>query len=315
VLHYPDRRSRRVASAFASRYGVPEECVAVGNGSAELIGLAYQAAAARRIVVCPPDFSLYERLVPVWATAVEVRRIEERGFALDVEGLVGTLRAGDAAIFSNPANPSGAAVEADEVRRLARRAAEVGATLIVDEAFADFAPRLTVLGSVGQQGLVVLRSLTKFYGIPGLRLGILCAEPEFARRVEALQIPWSVNAAAQICGEHCLRDPMWAERSREYLGRAREKLLRDLQQIPGFTVLPSEANYFLVRLDPPAPGADELFEKLRAVGTLIRHCGSFGLGDRYVRLAVRTVAENANLIRHLKKIIPAAGGGGTEPRP
>jgi threonine-phosphate decarboxylase len=142
--------------------------------------------------------------------------------------------------------------------------------------------------------------MTKFYGIPGLRLGFLAAAPFLARRVANLQIPWSVNVLAQEAGVHCLRDSNWEAVTLACIERLRARLAADLAALPGFKPLPSAANYLLVRLDPPAPTARELYEAAAARGILIRHCGSFGLGERYIRVAVRTQEENAKLLAALR---------------
>ena len=176
------------------------------------------------------------------------------------------------------------------------------ATLAVDEAFCDFCPEGSVLDQAGTwPELVVLRSMTKFYGIPGIRVGFASGAPETLERMAALQVDWSVSTPAQVCGVHCFSE-QWGARTREYVERSREKLTAELQKLRGFHPLPSAANYLLVRLDPPAPDADTIYHALRAEGTLVRHCSSFGLGNRYIRLAVRTVGQNADLIVHLQKL-------------
>ena len=301
ILNYPDRRSAALLDAIFKRYGVDPGTLMAGNGSAELIDLMLRASGMKRLIMTPPDFGLYTKFVPGDVEIQAVPRIEAAGFRVDLEGLAKTMRSGDLLLFSNPGNPSGATLEREEVLLLARMAAEREALIVVDEAFCDFCPEKSVLGlAASQPQLVVMRSLTKFFGIPGLRLGFLAAAAPLLERMEDLRQPWSVSTIAQSAGIHCLKDDNWGEKSRQYARRAREKFANDLAALPGMTPLPSEANYLLLRLDPPAPDADLLYERLKSEGTLIRHCTSFGLGNRYVRLAVRTVGENADLIRHMK---------------
>jgi threonine-phosphate decarboxylase len=308
VLHYPDRHCRALVAAIRKRYGLSGGEILCGNGSAELLDLVIRSLAVKRLLLCPPDFGLYERCAPESVEIVRIPRDEETGFGINPEKLLKAVRPGDLVLFSNPGNPSGAVLAREEVLALARGINRAGAVLAVDEAFADFCPRCSVLDlPCDESGLVVLRSLTKFYAIPGIRAGFLSAGCELFKRISALQLPWSVSVPAQVLATHCLSDDNWAARSRDYLLRSREKLVAGLKSIPGITPLPSEVNYLLVRLDPPAPNADELFRKLRKEGTLVRHCGSFGLGSRYIRVAVRTVGENADLVRHLQKITGAAG--------
>lgn len=301
VLHYPDRRSAKFLEAASRHYGLGVHKLMAGNGSAELIDLFMRALRPKRVILCPPDFGLYEKFIPPGTPIYRLPRLEEKGFAVDTHNLEALLSEGDLVLVSNPGNPSGAAFSRSEGVSLANAAKRAGAVLVVDEAFCDYCPDRSLLDLAGDDNkLLVLRSMTKFYGIPGVRLGFVVAHPDLIEAMELLRQPWSVSTVAQIVGEALFEDDNWGIKSRQYITRAKEKLVADLLSMPGMTPLPTEANYLLLRLDPPAPDADLLYARLREEGTLIRHCQSFGLGNRYVRLAIRTVGENADLIRHIK---------------
>lgn len=304
VSHYPDRNSAKLLNALADHHNLPVENLAVGNGSAELIDLVLRSSGAKRLLLSPPDFGLYEKFAPASMAVVKIPRVEESGFSVDTNAIRAKMQAGDLILFSNPGNPSGGALPSEEILSLAQEALKAGAFLCVDEAFCDFCPEFSVQDRAAIiPSLAVLRSMTKFYGIPGIRIGYLTAATPLVEAVNALRQPWSVSTLAQAVGVKCLEDEHWSLKTRQYLIRAKDKFLAELKLLPGVTPLPGNANYLLIRLDPPAPDADALYEALREVGTLVRHCGSFGLGSRYVRVAVRTVGENADLIRHLKKLI------------
>ncbi|RMG85862.1 MAG: pyridoxal phosphate-dependent class II aminotransferase [Candidatus Dadabacteria bacterium] len=304
IVHYPDRRCRGLRAALAHRFGLPGEVILPGNGSAELIDLVLRALAPARLVWCPPDFSLYAQFAPAGTALVEVPRQAARGFRVDFGRLAETVQPGDVVVFSNPGNPAGCLEPADEVLRLARRCRERGALVLVDEAFMDFCPEEGVLGRAADGGgILVLRSLTKFYALPGLRVGFLAGPADLVGRIARLQVPWSVNTLAQVAGAHCVGRRAWEEETRAAILGEAERFRERLGRLPGVRPLPSAANYLLVELLPPAPTATAAYEALARQGILVRHCGSFGLGDRYLRIAVRRPEENEELVGALEGIL------------
>ena len=311
VTRYPDRRCEALRAAASRRFGFPPECFLAGNGSAELIDLVLRAGPCARLVVSPPDFGLYEALGPRGLPVLRVPRDARAGYAVAVERLLEAVLPGDLVLFSNPGNPSGAAVPAERLAPLLDRCAEVGALLAVDEAFADFCPEVSLLDrTAGNPALVVLRSLTKFYAIPGLRLGFLAGPPERVDRFASLQVPWSVSGPAQAAGTYCLGRPEWDRAARKFVEDERGRTSRALASVPGIEPLPSRANYLLLRLAPPAPGATTLYRNLARRGILVRHCGSFGLGDGYLRVGLRTPEENDRLVAALRDAAAPDPAGG-----
>ncbi len=311
VTRYPDRRCEDLRAAAVRRFGFPPECFLAGNGSAELIDLVLRAGPYSRLVLSPPDFGLYDALSPGGLAVHRVPRDPQTGYSVAVPRLVQAVLPGDLVVFSNPGNPSAAAAPAERLAPLLDRCTEVGALLVVDEAFADFCPEVSLLDRVaGSTALVVLRSLTKFYAIPGLRVGFLAGHPERVDRLAALQVPWSVNGPAQAAGAYCLGQPAWDRLAREFVEEERGRTSQALGSIPGIEPLPSRANYLLLRLTPPAPGATALYRNLARRGILVRHCGSFGLGEGYVRIGLRTPEENDRLVAALRgATAPACGEG------
>jgi threonine-phosphate decarboxylase len=193
----------------------------------------------------------------------------------------------------NPNNPTGDSLGYREVLDMAARAREAGAVLVVDEAFADFTPGLSVAAMV-DEGLWVARSFTKFFAIPGLRLGCLVCDD--AKHVQTLQPSWQVNAVAAAAGIAAARDSRFAETSVTEVARLRRELFGALNELDGLQPFAGAANFLLVR------GPEGLVGRLARRGVLVRGCGRFmGLNPDYFRVAVRNEAENGRLISAIRE--------------
>ncbi len=292
---YPDLNYPELREALAAYLGVPPEKIVPTNGGAEALFLAARAPrAGGKALILEPTFSEYAAaaraagLEPVRRTA----RREEDGFRLDVAALE-DLEAVALVFLCNPNNPTGDALSREEVLDVADRVLERNAVLVVDEAFADFAPGTSVAAEVGE-GLFVARSFTKFFAMPGLRLGCLvCADPG---RIQEFQPSWPVNAVAAAAGAAAVRDRDFADASTANMSRLREELFEAFEALPGLTPFPGAANFLLVR------GPAGLSERLARRKVLVRGCEPFpGLGPEYFRVAVRGAAENERLVAGIRE--------------
>jgi threonine-phosphate decarboxylase len=292
---YPDLGYLRLRAALATYLDVPPENLVPTNGGAEALFLAARVAGASGgALILEPTFSEYASAARA-AGLDPVRRAARRpedGFRLDA-GALDDLEGVSVVFLCNPNNPTGDALARAAIFEVANRVRESGATLVVDEAFADFAPEVGVAAEAGE-GLFVVRSLTKFFAIPGLRLGcLICSEPDRARE---LQPSWPVNAVAAAAGIAAVEDRSFVDDSLTTVTRLRKELFEALEAVPGLTPYPGAANFLLVR------GPSGLPERLAKRRVLVRGCGSFpGLGPRYFRVAVRSAAENERLLAALRE--------------
>ncbi|BDG60898.1 threonine-phosphate decarboxylase CobD [Caldinitratiruptor microaerophilus] len=307
---YPEPHSATLAAALAEREGVPAPAVVVGAGATELIRLAALLARGGVAVAPSPTFGEYPRAVEAaGGTWVSVPLDPDRGFRPDVAALGGAARAARARLFflCNPNNPTGVLLPAGEVLELAGVLAAQDCLLVVDESFVDLTPdppAASVLAEAPRRpGLVVIRSLTKFYALPGLRLGYAVAAPALAGALRRLQDPWSVGALAQVAGRQALAEEAYAARTRAWVAEEPARLYRELAAIPGLRPLPPAANFILVDGSSTGLAAWELQERLGPLGILIRDCRSFGLPAGYFRVAVRTREDNARLLAALRRAL------------
>ncbi len=295
LSHYPDPACSGLTRAIAQHYQVKEEEVLVGNGSTELIYQIPRALALPRAVIAIPSYRDYVQAAEQSGMTVEkIVLREEDDFRPDLPLLEAQLKNDCLVILAQPNNPTGITLEVEAIRQMAQR--HPSALFVIDEAFADFIEGLDSLTRDRPFNVIVLRSFTKFFAIPGLRLGWALADPEIAKKVRAILPPWSVNTLAQKVGEAALSDRTYAEQTRALVKQLREDLRLALESLPGLKVYPGESNFLLVRIDLNQLSASQLASQLLTQGMAIRVCENFeGLDGHFFRLAVRTAEENDQL--------------------
>ncbi|PXX99667.1 threonine-phosphate decarboxylase CobD [Halomonas sp. LBP4] len=298
VARYPDPEYREARAAIASAEGVTPAQVLPTNGGAEAILLAAALHAGGRAAIVQPTFSEYARACRHHGLPVDALRLAGQHFELDEPAARAALARCDVLFLCRPNNPTGSLIPRGAIERLLAAGLEQGCTLVVDEAFIDFVTpdeRLTPLLATWPN-LILLRSLTKLYAIPGLRLGYLLGSAGTVARARALQMPWSVNHLAASLVAPLLADHDFLARTRRWFATEQPRLQAGLSAA-GLEVIPSSANFFLVQ---PAEGpavTDDLFEALLRSGILARHTRNFpGLDGGWLRLALRSRADNDRLL-------------------
>src|SRR6266567_7851536 len=249
LVHYPDSDCTELTAALAHHHGMAPANVCVANGSTELIFLIPRLVAGGRALLIAPTFSEYA--VALRQAGWEYDQFvlpHDQGFPLSLGALREELAKGYALLFlCNPGNPTGRLYGREEVAELLLLCREAGTLLVLDEAFMDFceegsAKDLMVASGAG----VVLRSMTKFYAMPGLRLGYALAAAPLTERLMALRPPWSVGTLAQAAGLAALADLAHGASTLAYVAAERAVLAAALAELRGVRVYPGAANYLLV---------------------------------------------------------------------
>ncbi|MFC8293210.1 Rv2231c family pyridoxal phosphate-dependent protein CobC [Streptomyces sp. NPDC057242] len=298
---YPDGRVAR--AAVAERHDLPADRVLLTAGAAEAFVLLARALPARRPVVVHPQFT--EPEAALRDAGHEVDRVllrEEDGFRLDPAAVPEDA---DLVVIGNPTNPTSVLHPAASIAALARP----GRTLVVDEAFMDAVPgeRESLAGRTDVPGLVVLRSLTKTWGLAGLRIGYVLAAPETIAELERAQPLWPVSTPALVAAEACMARAALAEAEHAAyrIGTERAHLLAGLAEFDEVrTVAGAEGPFVLVRID----GADAVRERLRSLGFAARRGDTFpGLDRNWLRLAVRDRATTNRFLQALDQALLMGG--------
>jgi threonine-phosphate decarboxylase len=306
--HYPDPECWELRQALAAKWQCDAGRIVVGNGSTELIYALPDALGYRRLLLVQPIFAEYAASMARAGgrvSAIFADRKEQ--YAQPIDQLLQALRSPgkgvrsyDAIVLCNPNSPTGQVCNVAELIELARAAERRGVWLIVDETFADYCPEYSLLSrKVRSQHMIILRSMTKFYGLPGLRVGYAVADTSVVQRLRRQLPPWSVSAMGQVAACAALQDHAHTRRSLQFMEKERARFAGLLRALPGCQVMPAYANYLFMEL-PRGRRAAVVGKDLRREGLLIRDCSNMpGTNARSIRIAVRSRRDNDRLLRAL----------------
>lgn len=308
IVRYPDPGHRGLVKQLSMHLQVEEDMLVIGNGAAENMALALLGLTPQKVGVVEPCFSEYRTLSEQFGARVQsVFGTEARAFKAAPEEVEELIQKTDLVFIGQPNNPNGVQYSLDELRRFAAAGEQYGTYIVIDEAFIDFIPepeRQTLLPELRNNShLILIRSMTKFFAIPGLRLGYAIAHPDTARRMRDKQVTWSVNSLALLAGEVCLRaDASHEQATLELVKRQRDLMHSELTRL-GCQTWPGEANFLLVRLPEPWT-AESMQTALGRRGVLVRSCAMYpGLTNRDIRLAVKDESACRKLLRELNDVM------------
>lgn len=304
IEHYPDPASSALVEALHGYTGADPSRIVVGNGATEIIYrfCSTLLPAGAPVLTCSPTFAEYELAARLHGARVSFFRTMD--LTSDLDAFKARIPRNGCVFVCNPNNPTGTLVPGGGMLEIIRAADRLSTLVLVDECFIEMVPGPdeSVIESVGEfGGLLVLRSLTKSFGIPGLRLGYAAASPKIADVLRRTGMPWSVGSLAQAAGTEALRHPSHIARAKRMIAKEYGYLRGAISKIGGLECLDSAANFVLIRT---RMRSGELQERLLARGILVRDCSNFrGLGGHYIRAAIRSHAENRALVRALEAIL------------
>ncbi len=311
IRFYPDPNPAELRTEVAAYvgHGVGAENIILGNGSIELIYMLTEVFPRNFKAIIPvPSFTEYEKAVlRVGGEVIFVQLPSD--FALDTERVKKAVTDDTRIIYiCNPHSPSGTLYSRETLLDLAEFCQKKDVILSIDENYIEFSGKgqdVTAVGYVKKYpNLFVIRSVTKFYGMPGIRFGYGIAAESFIDTLQTVRQPWSINGLAGCATLAAFKDKEFIENTKRTITKEKAKFARMLTEIGGLHVFPSETNFLLVKILKPKLASTALREELGKEGLLIRDCSTFvGLDDSYFRVTVRSAENNAQLVEALKKIL------------
>ena len=309
LQRYPDSDARELRERAAEVFGVAPENLLAGNGSTEFIFAVPRRMRPRRVIVMAPCHHDYWRATEhAGGEAEGLLAAEADEFVPNMAQLELRVSGVDMVFFGNPNNPTGVAVPAESIRALAVRFPST--LFVVDEAYSEFVPDAggaSLLARPLPPNAVVLRSLSSFYGLPGLRLGFMVADREICAQIQRSREPWTVSGPAQVAGRALLTCERQVAAMREQVIGERERVRDELSRMTGLRVFHSQANFLLVKIVRPNLSSGRLCDRLLQQKILICNvAGLRGLNAKFVRISIRSDQENDRLLEAMKAALDEA---------
>ncbi|GFP76924.1 pyridoxal phosphate-dependent aminotransferase [Clostridium fungisolvens] len=308
---YPDREYKKLRQNIARYIGnISIENIIPGNGAVDIIYRALEAIEYKSLYISTPTFSEYKRAGEKVKMAVkEINLYEQEYEKIDLGGLIENIKEQSVVLLCNPNNPTGTLIEKTEFLELLKNLQKTKSFLIIDEAFIEFAPKFkdaSMVEFISQyDNLLIIRAATKFFGMPGIRLGYgITSNIGLINSIERNMEPWSVNTAAEIAASCIFDDHEYIKATLDWIGSERRYLYQKLSELNGLKVYSSSSNFLFLKLLDEKMDAYGLQEKLLEYNILIRLPKGFSGVSRYnFRIAIKDRKNNDILISSLKEVI------------
>ena len=289
---YPDSDASELRELLATRFKRSSDEIIVAAGISELIYLVLLAFSPRRVIVLEHTYCEYERVANIFG--IPVKKVDMPALQIKAEKIAEVMKSEDLVFLCNPNNPTGQYLRRDAIEMLLDAAERVSAMLVVDEAYVDFVQNAFPSHDICSQNMLILRSFTKSFGIPGVRIGFAIGSSDAIEALNAVKPPWNVSIFAQKIGIAALRNESFLRETIPKVWRQKRKFERELG-------VRSDANFFLLNTAPFGKNAREVKAALLCRGILVRDCTSFMLRT-HIRFCVRKEEENERLISALLEL-------------
>lgn len=311
LANYPDPDYNDLRDAIGKYYGADANSVLLGNGAAEIIHLCISRISPRKALILQPSFSEYQNALAIAGAEIEELYLrEENDFQTHVEEIIekidGTV---DMLILCNPNNPTSTLTAREDMLRIINHCSSKNTFVMVDEAFMDFVDengRISLISDYSKHdNLLIVRSFTKFFGVPGLRLGFgITSNRLLQYKLKESGLPWNLNTFASGFGIMLKQDNQYIRETYEWMRKEPKEFVSELKEIKNLKVFNPKANFVLIKLHEMDLSTKILSDRLLEHRFLIRECISFkGLGNKYFRIAIKDRPTNRLFLNALKNCL------------
>ncbi len=301
---YPDIDYIELRDAIGKYNGCSIENVVVGNGATEVLFLYMKAVKAKKVLIIAPTFAEYERAAKAAGRDVKFFPLS-RDFSLNENMLMEFITDEDVVVMCNPNNPTGKFQELEKIEKIADFLEKRDKKLFIDEAFIEFVDNWKTRTAflLKHKNIFILRALTKFFALPGVRLGYgLTYDKDILDKIKDIREPWSVNGVAEIAGKTMLLDTLYIHKTENWIKKEKVWFYEELCEVENIEVTPTETNFILVKL--LNDNAKSFRKKMIENGVLVRDASNMVfLDESYIRLAIKDRKRNEQVLDVLKRVL------------
>lgn len=303
---YPDPDYVELRENIGRYNKVDVKNIIAGNGATEILFLYMKAMKPKKTLIISPSFAEYKRaLDSVGSEIIHYPLLEENNYNLDIESFLKEVPQCDLVVICNPNNPTGSFISLENIKKINDVLSEKGIKLFIDEAFIEFIRGWEDMTSVllEDKNIFVMRALTKFFAVPGVRLGYgITYDEEIMKKMEKYKEPWSVNSFADIAGKIMLWDKEYIEATENWIEEEKKWFYEESCKIENIKTFKTNVNFILVKLLKKNSSVvrDEMIEK----GVVVRDASNFMfLNEQYIRLAIKNRENNIKVLQALKEVM------------
>lgn len=306
LTRYPDINYVNLRENIGKYNKVSRGNIIVGNGATEVLFLYIKVLSPKKTLIVAPTFIEYERALKNVGCQVDFYELkEENNFDLDIENFIEEAKNYDLIIICNPNNPTGNFLQKDKLKFINENLERNNTKIFIDECFIEFIEEWEekTVAEFKSKNIFILRALTKFFALPGIRLGYgISFDDEIIKKINEIREPWSVNAFADLASTVILEDKKYIEETRKWIKEERNYFYNELKKIKEIKVFSTFSNFILIKLMNMT--SEEFTEKMREKEILVRNTSNFKfLGNKFIRLAIKDREKNDRVIKTIKEVI------------
>lgn len=306
---YPDINYVELRESIGNYNNINSENIIVGNGATEVLFLFAKALNPKKVLIVSPTFAEYERALKNTGAEIDYFELKEKeDFILDKDRFIETAKNYNLAVICNPNNPTGKFISKEIINEINSELVKSGTKLFLDECFIEFISEWQKKSAAEfcSENIFILRALTKFFALPGLRLGYgICFDKKITDKINEIREPWSINGFADLAGKVILKDEKYISQTEKWISEERvwfTNSLKEFEREEKIKVYNTETNFILIKLKNMK--AEDFRNRMTEKNILVRDASNFKfLNEYYVRLAIKDREKNKKVISAMKEVL------------